>query len=157
MEYKKATAEDAEHFLTLRREFTRDMHPEFDEETLARATGGVERFFRDHIDKNISVYFAFDGGEAVATALLEIHEGLPKPVCPKGLTGTVLNVYTRPGYRRRGIAKTLMGLIMREAGERGLEFLELEATEMGRPLYLALGFTERKVRFTPMRWTPENK
>lgn len=51
-----------------------------------------------------------------------------------------MNVYTKSEYRRRGISKRMIEILIDEAKERGVTEIGLDATEMGRPLYMALGF-----------------
>jgi GNAT superfamily N-acetyltransferase len=55
--------------------------------------------------------------------------------------GFVSSVYTRPAYRRQGIARELMKLLIARAREEGVGRLILWSSEMGRPLYEQLGFT----------------
>jgi ribosomal protein S18 acetylase RimI-like enzyme len=55
--------------------------------------------------------------------------------------GFVSSVYTRPAYRRQGIARELMRLLIAEARAEGVGRLILWSSEMGRPLYEQLGFT----------------
>jgi GNAT superfamily N-acetyltransferase len=52
----------------------------------------------------------------------------------------VLNVYTEPEYRRRGIGRKLMEEIVAWAREEGFDRLYLHASDAGRPLYESLGF-----------------
>jgi ribosomal protein S18 acetylase RimI-like enzyme len=58
-----------------------------------------------------------------------------------GRQAIVLNVYTEPSYRRRGLARALMYEVLAWARETDLESLVLHAAPDGRPLYEALGFT----------------
>ena len=51
-----------------------------------------------------------------------------------------MNMYTEPGYRRRGIARRMVELLVAESVHRGVERISLEATKMGRTLYAACGF-----------------
>ncbi|MCM1112761.1 MAG: GNAT family N-acetyltransferase [Muribaculum sp.] len=51
-----------------------------------------------------------------------------------------MNLYTKPEYRRRGIAYRTLELLVEEARERGIAQIALEATAMGRPLYEKFGF-----------------
>ncbi|MDQ6708627.1 MAG: GNAT family N-acetyltransferase, partial [Acidobacteriota bacterium] len=63
-------------------------------------------------------------------------------------------VLTRPGYRRRGFATTLLKEALRVADERGIETVKLDATEMGQPLYASFGFEpEQPVQ----RWWREKR
>jgi GNAT superfamily N-acetyltransferase len=66
----------------------------------------------------------------------------------KGRQGVILNVYTEPAWRRRGVAKLLMRHILAWAGDSGLETLVLHASAEGRPLYERLGFvTSNEMRY----------
>jgi GNAT superfamily N-acetyltransferase len=55
--------------------------------------------------------------------------------------GFVFSVYTRPAYRRQGIARHLMNILIESARDEGIGRLILWSSEMGRPLYKELGFT----------------
>src|SRR5688572_18626212 len=58
----------------------------------------------------------------------------------KGKHAIVLNVFTEPEWRRRGLARLLMQEILRWARAEPLDRLVLHATSDGRPLYEQLGF-----------------
>lgn len=57
-----------------------------------------------------------------------------------GVRGHIMGVYTVPEYRRQGIAKRLMQMIIDEARNRGVTELSLDATSDGAALYEQLGF-----------------
>ncbi len=73
---------------------------------------------------------------------------LPHPVRrPDGAIGVgegrhaiVLNVFTEPAWRRRGVAEVLMRHVLRWAEAERLDRLVLHASDEGRPLYARLGF-----------------
>ena len=52
----------------------------------------------------------------------------------------VLNVYVRPAFRRRGLARRLMQTALDWCRAQGLSVVILHASQAGRPLYEALGF-----------------
>ena len=52
-----------------------------------------------------------------------------------------MNVYTRSEYRRQGIARKMVNMLIDETWKRGATEISLDATTMGRPLYESLGFT----------------
>lgn len=52
----------------------------------------------------------------------------------------ILNVFTYPEFRRRGIARQLMQFMIDWCREQGLAMVYLHATEDGRPLYESMGF-----------------
>ena len=59
---------------------------------------------------------------------------------PTGQKAYIMNMYTRPAYRRQGIARRTLDLLVQDARSRGARAISLEATSMGRPLYEAYGF-----------------
>jgi GNAT superfamily N-acetyltransferase len=63
-------------------------------------------------------------------------------------TPLVVNVYTEPDWRQRGVARTLMKTAMDWCIARGFDRMLLHASDAGRPLYASLGF----VASNEMRW-----
>jgi ribosomal protein S18 acetylase RimI-like enzyme len=86
-------------------------------------------------------WIAFDGDRAAGSAGLLILEWPPVPHDPSGeYRGYILNVYVEPEYRRRGVARELVGHCLAEASRRGIRVVTLHASEDGRALYESLGF-----------------
>lgn len=86
-----------------------------------------------------------DGSAPVAGAGVQLRSLLPRPnVAGDGLLlgreGLVLNVYTVPSWRRRGVAQHLMDTIVTWAAEVGIVRLVLSASPAGRSLYEKMGF-----------------
>jgi GNAT superfamily N-acetyltransferase len=72
----------------------------------------------------------------------------PKDPCTQ--RAVILNVYTEPEFRKRGIARQIMLAILAWVKERGLRSVNLHASDEGRPLYEKLGFkatNEMRLRF----------
>lgn len=64
----------------------------------------------------------------------------------------ILNVFTEPEWRRRGIARRLLERIIAWCREQRIESIVLHASEDGRALYEQLGFmqtNEMRLRATP--------
>jgi GNAT superfamily N-acetyltransferase len=62
----------------------------------------------------------------------------------------ILNVYTEAEFRRRGIARQVMRVILAWVEARGLRSVNLHASDEGRVLYEKLGFVqtnEMRLRF----------
>ena len=102
--------------------------------------------FRSWLEPRLrdGAYFGFlllDQGQPVAGIGLMTIEWPPHPSHPtQDRRGYVLNVYVEPPYRNRGLGRRLMLLAEQEFARRGIQFLVLHATEMGRPLYAQLGW-----------------
>ncbi|MCP3099118.1 GNAT family N-acetyltransferase [Myxococcus sp. K15C18031901] len=97
------------------------------------------------------VWLAYVDGEAVACAGLAPYERPPSPEGLSGLEGYIVNMYTAPRWRRRGISRALMTDMLDFARELGLGRLWLHASNDGRPLYEAMGFSTNP---TALEWKP---
>lgn len=81
-----------------------------------------------------------DGEHPVACATLCYKRCIPTPGHPTGRRAHLMNVYTAPEYRRRGLARRLLTVLHREAEERQVTEITLDATEDGRRLYERMGY-----------------
>ena len=54
--------------------------------------------------------------------------------------GNIVNVYTEPQFRRRGLARWLMKVVLHWCKVNGIDFVILHASQEGRSLYESLGF-----------------
>jgi len=62
----------------------------------------------------------------------------------------ILNVFTEPEFRKRGIARQVMLAILAWVRQQGLRSVNLHASKEGRTLYEKLGFeatNEMRLRF----------
>lgn len=91
-------------------------------------------------DGSCIAYLVFDDGQAVGTGGVSFFRVMPTYHNPTGEKAYIMNMYTAPSHRRRGIAAHTLTLLVSAARERGVTHISLEATDMGRPLYEAYGF-----------------
>jgi ribosomal protein S18 acetylase RimI-like enzyme len=63
-----------------------------------------------------------------------------------GGEGELLNVYTIPAYRRRGLGSALVDLAIAEARALGLRRIRLQCTEDSRRIYESRGFRALQAR-----------
>lgn len=82
--------------------------------------------------------------ESVASAAISIAEKPPYPANPSGRIGLLSSMYTRPEYRRAGIAKKLLALVVEDAKAAGCGVVHITASDMGVLLYTAFGFEPNK-------------
>jgi ribosomal protein S18 acetylase RimI-like enzyme len=61
---------------------------------------------------------------------------------PTGKRAHLMNVYTNARFRRQGIAKKMLEILINEAKERGVTEISLDTTETGRAFYKSCGFKE---------------
>jgi ribosomal protein S18 acetylase RimI-like enzyme len=149
--YRIATVDDVDALAHLRWRMETERHPEIQADREAYFDA-ARASIRGEIERGAHIGFlAESGGEAVACAILVWWPMLPTLTDFHRSRGYVSSVYTAPEYRRRGIARTLMENLIACARERGLSRLILWASEMGRPLYLDLGFAPSR----GLEWNPD--
>ena len=139
MEYRKATADDIELLMSLREEMLRIVNGLPEDHRFSDAmTENSRRYF---LEGDQTTVIALDNGKATACASISYIEVMPTFSHPTGKRAHIMNVYTNAAYRRQGIAQKLVNMLTAEAAERGVTEIGLDATDSGRPLYEALGFT----------------
>ena len=81
-----------------------------------------------------------EDGEIAAGAGLWVMDWPPHMIGPGSRLGNILNVYTRPEYRRRGLGRRLTESAVDWCRANGVATVILHASDEGRELYGALGF-----------------
>lgn len=87
-----------------------------------------------------SAYLVFDEETFVGAGGISYFQVMPTYHNPTGKKAYIMNMYTKPNYRRQGIAFKTLDLLVADAREKGITAISLEATDMGRPLYEKYGF-----------------
>ncbi len=81
-----------------------------------------------------------DGDFVVAGAGLWLMDWPAHMVGSSLRRGNILNVYTEPPFRRRGLAAWLMEAALHWCKVNQIDFVILHASQQGRSLYESLGF-----------------
>ena len=94
-----------------------------------------------------------DQDAVIAGAGLAITDWLAHPAAPKqSRRAYILNVYTSPEHRRKGLARKLMHAVLDHCKAEGFITAWLHASEQGRPMYESMGFeatNEMKILLGP--------
>ena len=86
-------------------------------------------------------WVAVDGaGAVIACGGLVFLQKPPSPQNHSGREAYIMNMYTEPTWRGRGLAASIFDAIMAHTREAGASLVRLNATESGRPLYERAGF-----------------
>ena len=100
-------------------------------------------FYHRHLaDGTFVSWLALDGEKIVGTSGMSFVEKPPYFSCPSGRIGLLSSMYTDPGYRRKGIAKELLGRVVEEARAYGCGSVQITASDIGVLLYTDFGFTK---------------
>ena len=136
--YRKTTKADMKILMKLRLEMLREVNGLSGEYEYAENFISESRRYFESGEQTTVI--ASDGETLVGCASLSYTWIMPTFSHPTGNRAHLMNVYTRADYRRRGISKKMVEILIDEAKENGVTEISLDATEMGRPLYESLGF-----------------
>lgn len=150
MDIRKATIEDIEVLMRLRFEYLLEDKGSLTQDEKIKIASQLEKYYKEHINQDFIAILAIIDDKVASCAFLAISERPANPSFITGKTGTLLNVFTYPDYRRMGIATKVMCKIIEEAKQMGVSLIELTATQEGKPLYEKLGFNEPESKYTPM-------
>jgi GNAT superfamily N-acetyltransferase len=144
---RRATAADARVLAAMRADSSVERKGG-DAETRAAYARVCEAFFaRELADPRsfLRSWVAVAAGTIVGGASLALAPTLPRyGAAYGGFDGRVRDVYVVPALRRRGIARALMDAVIAGARAERIDRLTLGASDMGAPLYLALGFAYKR-------------
>jgi len=137
--YRRADLNDVEALAVLRRDFlieVADALPS-DPSILPR----LRNWFREKIASgHFSAVLAVAGNEVIASSGLVVHEHPPGIMIPNGREAYIMNMYTRPAWRGKGIASVIFRKLLDVAREKDCTRAALHALPMGRAIYEKEGF-----------------
>lgn len=100
-------------------------------------------YYERHIEEGTFVsWLAMDGEKIAGTSGMSFVERPPHFGCPNGRMGILSSMYTDRAYRRRGIARELLGRVVEEARKYGCGAVQITASDMGVYLYTDFGFVK---------------
>ncbi|MGO4289340.1 GNAT family N-acetyltransferase [Chitinophaga sp. RAB17] len=139
--YRKADITDIPQLVHLRLQFLKEIYPKADNSQDVVLQDHLRVYLTEHLSKNNFVnWFADAEGKVVASAGIVFYNQPPLYHNLEGKVAYILNVYTLPAFRRKGIAKTLLQKLMEEAKERNTGKVSLHTSKDGRLLYEQFGF-----------------
>ena len=143
--YKKATMKDLHILVQSRLETLRAANGLEEDTELGEVEAESAQYYAKSLDSGRHVaYLVYDAHRVIGTGGISFYQVMPTYHNATGRKAYVMNMYTNPAYRRRGIARKLLKLLVAEAADRGIGQVALEATESGRPLYEKCGFVQAR-------------
>ena len=115
-----------------------------DETTLGRMDAGFGAWLDEPLAdaRYLGLFAATAGGAVVAGAGIWLFEWPPTFLYPQRTRAYLLNVYTEPEHRQRGLAHALVRACIEECRQRDVTLILLHASDEGRAVYASLGFTD---------------
>jgi GNAT superfamily N-acetyltransferase len=89
-------------------------------------------------------------GEPVAGGGILFVDWPPSAIDLKDRRPYIINMYTDPAYRRRGLAQRILGHLLAYLQTEGYATARLNASKDGRPVYERLGFHESNEMVLPL-------
>ncbi|MEW6226856.1 MAG: GNAT family N-acetyltransferase [Bacillota bacterium] len=146
-----AAVEDIETLVKFRVEMFREMGKLTGSAAEQDLTATLRKWFRVMMTaERFFAWLAVENGEIIGSSGLVLLLKPPSPDNISGIEGYVMNMYTVPSHRGKGIATALLEECVRFASAAGAGRLSLHASSLGQPVYDKFGFVQSP---TEMRMT----
>ena len=140
--YKTATQEDIDILVTTRIEVLRAANKLDDQADMTEVAVQSRDYYGKALkDGSHTAILVYDKDQIVGAGGISYFKVMPTYHNQTGKKAYIMNMYTNPAYRRKGIAYHTLEIL---AKNKGIDAISLEATEMGRPLYEEFGFVGMK-------------
>lgn len=139
--YKKALIEDIEILTYTRIEVLRAANKLPASIDMSEIKKQSYEYYNEALQNNSHIaYLVFDNDIFIGSGGVSFFRVMPTFHNPTGYKAYIMNMYTHPDYRRKGIAYKTLDLLVMASKQRGITAISLEATNMGQPLYIKYGF-----------------
>jgi len=142
--YRKADEKDIKFISEIRLEVLKSANNLDSNVNMDNIFTKTYEYYIDRMQKENITYLAFDGMEFIGCGSICFIKLMPTYNNQSGEKAYIMNMYTRENYRRKGIGKNILNLLIDEAKHRKIKYIQLEATETGIKLYSNSGFYELK-------------
>lgn len=142
MEYRLATTDDMELLI----DFRKRLLVEEGQTVSSNIDEQLRSFFEKQLNSDQFVQWIIEEEKcAIATGGIQFISFPPSYSNPTGIRGYILNMYTAPASRGRGLAKQMVERLLADATERNVHHIFLISSPMGKPLYKKIGFKENDI------------
>lgn len=139
--YKIATIEDLDILTKTRVEVLRAANKLDDTVDMSRIEKESRAYYQKALaDGSHVAVLVYDGKQFVGAGGVSFYTVMPTYHNTSGKKAYIMNMYTKPEYRRKGIAYRTLDILVDACRKRNITHITLEATEMGRGLYERYGF-----------------
>lgn len=143
--YKRAGLEDIELLVKTRVEVLRAANCLKSDAEMPLVEQQSREYYEEYLKTEAHIaYLVFHGERFIGAGGVSFFRVMPTYHNPTGWKAYIMNMYTNPNYRRKGIAYHTLELLIEEAKKKGVKHISLEATDMGRLLYERYGFVSMK-------------
>ncbi len=139
--YKRATLDDIDLLTKTRIEVLRAANQLSDDIDMSEVERESYNYYQKALyDGSHIAYLVFDGNRFAGAGGVSFFQVMPTYHNPSGNKAYIMNMYTHPTYRRKGIAAKTLDMLVNDIKNKGITAISLESTDMGRHLYEKYGF-----------------
>ena len=128
IDYRRLTENELDTFINMR---INQLREEGAKEEIDLVPALKDYYTRHMADGTFVSWLAFDGDDIIGTSGMSFVEKPPYFGCPSGRIGLLSSMFTNPNYRRKGIAKKLLSLVVNDARDYGCGTIQITASDMG--------------------------
>lgn len=140
-----ATKDDIPQIADLRIEFIKEVRLEYPKERIVEYREVMCNYLEKEMSSgNFIAWLAIANNEIIATSGLITIQRVPQFWNISGKEAYIMNMYTKPEWRKKGIGTAILEKLIEEAKNRDIIAIKLYATPMGKPLYEKRGFKAGK-------------
>jgi len=130
--YKRATLEDIDILTETRIEVLRAANKLSADTDMSEVERQSYNYYQKALcDRSHIAYLVFDENCVVGAGGVSFFQVMPTYNNPSGTKAYIMNMYTKPEYRRNGIAYKTLDMLIKDIKGKGISAISLEATEMG--------------------------
>ncbi len=139
--YHLATEADVEKLINFRLSFLIEFLGPQTEEKIQALAANLRAFFdRALNERSYICWFARSGNELAGVGGLSVRQHPGNFLNFTGKAGYIMNMYTLPAHRRKGICSEILVRLQQTAKEMGIYSFELHATKEGEMVYTQHNF-----------------
>ena len=143
MDIRLATVNDCKQLVEMRIDMRNEREKPLDKKHEDLFLYYSTKFFNEEIlTGRFIAYVAEEQDKIIAMSGLSLYSVPPTYDNLNGKVAYLMNMYTRPQYRKKGLGTILLQKAVEYAKENNYSKVILNASEMGRPLYTKYGFTD---------------
>lgn len=139
MDYRTATEKDIDLLVAQRLEFVNVDVSDSDYEIVKMNC--YSYFQKAFSDDTCDVMLAEHKGSCVGTGIVFYYDSVPSKFNITGKNAYITSMYVDSNYRKQGIGTTILEKLVEKAKMRGYRMIMLNASDMGKPMYRKMGFT----------------
>lgn len=142
---KKSEIEDIELLVKWRIEVLREVFEIPTERSLDELRDENEKYYLSELASGGHIAcFAYLDGKIIGCGGVCIYREMPSPDNLTGMCAYLMNIYTRPDYRKMGVGNKIVNWLIKRAEEKGITKIYLETSKAGEKLYRKIGFSDMK-------------